>query len=472
MKRRWWTLTALVVVLGAVVGGILYLRRPKPAPAGADTARIELTTREEAGLAKVVLSDRAEGTLALEKRGETWTDVSAPGIALSASATRDLAYYFWSLSANRAVEENPADLAPYGLAPARVKAEGTFSDGTVVTYLLGDRTPSNDGYYFQVKGDARVFTVWITVGDQFHWTLKDLRDKAITTEIKPDEIVSMRMRRPDGRVVEIVGKSAEEVKNLQLGFGRYFLVRPYHMPRGLNAEKQEAFLQQPLAVSIDDFVDDNPKDLAAYGLSTPWADVLLRDKAGNRLGYQVGARRSDGKRFFRLSGKPSVYAVEESKLSFLTTSPFDLVERFAFIPNIDDVDRLEITAGGVTHTLTLSRTTKPPAGDGADPEVVTSFAADGRPVEDGSFRKFYQSVIGLLVEGEVGNPPAGPAEVRTRYLLNKGPARDVTVSYVPYDRDFYAVFIAGRCDFAISRGQISAMLAILQRLLAGETIED
>lgn len=479
MKRRWWTLAALVIVLGAVVGGISFLRRPQPAPAGANITRVELTTREEAALVKVVLTERAEGTLVLEKKGETWTAVSAPRIALSAAAARDLAYHFWSLTAERTVEENPVDLAPFGLSPARVRAEGTYSDGTIVAYLLGDRTPTSDGYYLQVKGDARLYTVWTIVGDHFHWTLKDLRDRAIAPEIRPDEIVSMRMRRPDGRVVEIVEKSAEEVKNLQLGFGRYFLVRPYHMPRGLNAEKQDAFLKEPLAVSIDDFVDDNPKDPGAYGLSTPWADVLVRDKAGNSLGYQVGARRSDGMRFFRLTGKPSVYAVEESKLSFLTSSPFDIVERFAFIPNIDDVDGLEIAAGGVTHTLTLSRTTKLPDSEGAEPEVVTSFTADGQRVEDGSFRKFYQRVIGLLVEGEVGKPPAGPngspsgsAEVRTRYLLNRGSVRDVTISYVPYDRDFYAVFIGGRCDFAISRGQLDAMLATLRRLLAGETIEE
>ncbi len=83
-----------------------------------------------------------------------------------------------------------------------------------------------------------------------------------------------------------------------------------------------------------------------------------------------------------------------------------------------------------------------------------------------------KEAIGLLVEGEVRSPPSGKPEVRTRYLLNKGAVRDVTVSYVPYDRDFYAVFVDGQCDFAISKGQVSAMGNALARLLAGEKLAD
>lgn len=472
MSRRWWTLAAIVLVLAAAVGGTLYLKRPKPAPADADGIRIELTTREEAALVKVLLADRAEGTLALEKKGDAWTAPAARASVLDAASTRNLVYYFWSLSADGVVEENPADLAPFGLAPARVRAEGTFSDGTVVTYLLGDRTPAGDGYYLQLKGDSRVYKVWTIMGDQLHWTLADLRDRTISPPVAPEEIVFVRVRRPDGRVVEIVEKSTAEAKDLQLGFGRYFLVRPYRLPRGLHSEKQEAFLKEVLAVSIDDFVDDAPGDPAAYGLGKPWAEVLVRDRAGNSRGLQFGAARSDGKRFFRVVGRPNVYGVEEAKLAFLATPVFDIAEKFAFIPNIDDVDSMEITAGGITHTFALSREKKPAAEEGAEEEVVTSFTLDGKPLDEDPARKLYQRVIGLLVEGEVRNPPPGAAEVRTRFVLNRGGAREVTVSYVPYDRDFYAVFVSGLCDFAISKGQLRAMLAALERVIAGETLAD
>jgi hypothetical protein len=471
--RRLWILAAVAAALAAAVGGVLLLaNRPRRVPSGGEAARIELTTRAEADLARVSLADRREGPLVLEKKGEAWLAASAPGVALDPARARDFVYWFWSLSADRTVEENPADPGAYGLAPARARGEAFFADGSSLAYLLGDPTPAGDGYYMQVKGDPRVYKVGTAVGESMHVTLKDLRDRSISPAIVADEIVSARIRRPDGRVIEIVQKSPEEARDMQLGFGGYFLVRPWKIPRGLNAERQQAFLQGLLSLSIDDFVDDSPASLSPYGLASPWAEFSVKDKAGSTLAVQIGAARPDGMRCFRLAGRPAVYAVQEAKLAFLVQPVFDLAEKFVFIPSIDDVDALEITAGGRTRVYALSRQTKP-AAEGEEPEVVASFTLDGKPLEDGQARKLYQRVIGLLVEGEAPRTTQGSrAEVRTRFRLNKGAAREVTVQYVDFDRDFYAVFVAGACDFLISKTQVGGMLSALEQAAEGKELAD
>jgi len=471
MRKRWWRLAAVLLVIAAAIGVTMYLTRPKKAPPSVDEDRPTLAALDRESLVKVVLADRVEGTLALEKKAEGWRASSSPAALLDGSKIDELASNFSDLVAERTVDENPTDLQQYGLAPARARAEGSFSDGTVKVMLLGDLAPTGNSYYLQVKGDPKVYTVWRNVGEHFHWTLKDLRDRTIAPAINPDEITYLRIARADGTVVEISEKSADETKGFQFGFGRYVMRRPYRHPRGVDAEKQEALLKGPLGIAIADFVDDDP-DLAAYGLAKPWGEVLVRDKA-NTLSYQFGAKRKDGMSYFRIGGKPNVYAVDAEKLSFMSTPTFDLVDRFAFIPNIDDVDRLEITAGGATHVLSLAREKQEAQEEGGEAEeAVTAYQADGKSVEEDSFKKFYQEVIGLLVEGEVRSPPSGKPEVRTRYLLNKGAVRDVTVSYVPYDRDFYAVFVGDACDFAISKTQLNAMRAALARLLARETLAD
>ena len=479
MRKRWWTLAVALLVVAAAIGATMYLRRPKkPSPSIGEDKPI-LTALDRESLVKVVLTDRVEGTLALEKKAPEgnapaargWRASASPAAMLDGSKIDDLASDFSDLVAERTVDENPTDLEQYGLAPARARAEGSFSDGTATVFFLGDLAPTGSSYYLQVKGDPTVYTVWRNVGEHFHWTLKDLRDRTIAPAINPGEITYLRIARADGTVVEISEKSADETKSLQFGFGRYVMTRPYRHPRGVDAEKQEALLQGPLGIAIADFVDDDP-DLAAYGLAKPWGEVLVRDKA-NTLSIQFGAKRKDGMSYFRIGGKPNVYAVDAEKLSFMSTPAFDLVDKFAFIPNIDDVDRLEITAGGATHVLSLARAKQAAQEGGGDAEeAVTAYQADGKSVEEDSFKKFYQKVIGLLVEGEVHSPPSGKPEVRTRYLLNKGTVRDVTVSYVPYDRDFYAVFVADACDFAISKTQLNAMRDALARLLAGEKLTD
>lgn len=487
MRKRWWTLAAVLLVIAAAIGVTMYLKRPKKAPVDVDEDRPTLSALDRESLVKVVLTDRVEGTLALEKKAPEgnapaaregnapaargWRASASPAAMLDGSKIDDLASDFSDLVAERTVDENPTDLEQYGLAPARARAEGSFSDGTATVFFLGDLAPTGSSYYLQVKGDPTVYTVWRNVGEHFHWTLKDLRDRTIAPAINPGEITYLRIARADGTVVEISEKSADETKSLQFGFGRYVMTRPYRHPRGIDAEKQEALLQGPLGIAIADFVDDDP-DLAAYGLAKPWGEVLVRDKA-NTLSFQFGAKRKDGMSYFRIGGKPNVYAVDAEKLSFMSTPAFDLVDKFAFIPNIDDVDRLEITAGGATHVLSLARAKQAAQeGESDAEEAVTAYQADGKSVEEDSFKKFYQKVIGLLVEGEVHSPPSGKPEVRTRYLLNKGTVRDVTVSYVPYDRDFYAVFVADACDFAISKTQLNAMRDALARLLAGEKLID
>jgi hypothetical protein len=196
------------------------------------------------------------------------------------------------------------------------------------------------------------------------------------------------------------------------------------------------------------------------------------------LHLQFGSRAPEAnRRYFRVAGRPNVYTVDEGRLAFLDTPPFTLAEKFVIIPNIDTVDRIEISAGGATHALAITRTPGPPPAEGEETQDVETFTVDGKQVEERSFRRFYQQLIGIMIEGEA-RPPAGVApEVRTRFFLRPAgaagaAARRVEAAYIPYDRDFYAVSIDGVSEFAVSRGQVAAMRDMLSRLVAGELLVD
>jgi hypothetical protein len=475
VKKRWWAIVALAVVLAAAIGVTLYLKRPKPGPTGPVGSRIELSAREEPSLVTVRLLDRQEGPLEMLRKDGAWTATGAPAVTLDSAAAGELAYHFWSLTAEMTVDENPSDLAQYGLMPPRALAEGLFSDGSSLVLLLGDPTPTKDGYYLQVRGDPKVYTVWSVVGEHLHWRLADLRDRTISPSIRAEEVTSLLIRRPGG-VVEIAEKSPGEAKSSPYGPGRYKLVRPYRTPRSADGQKLQELFAAVLAVDIADFVDDNPKDLAAYGLARPWAEVAVRDRQ-SALGLRFGAEAGSGKRYLRVDGRPGVCTVDTAKLAFLDTPAFALAEKFVLIPNIDDVDRIEITAAGATHTLAITRASVPPAAEVEEPKPVESFTADGKPVAEDSFRRFYQRLIGIVIEGETRAAPGSVPEVRTRFILGThaaaaGAPPSVEAAYIPSDRDFYAVSVAGATEFAVSRLQVQAMRAALERLLAGEALAD
>jgi hypothetical protein len=199
---------------------------------------------------------------------------------------------------------------------------------------------------------------------------------------------------------------------------------------------------------------------------------VVRDKGNNVLDLLFGADKDPGKIYFQRRGAPNVYAMEKSRISFMDDRPFDLIDRFAFIPSIDDVDRLEITADGKTRVLTLSRTVKKAEKKGEEDETITAYVVDGKTVEESSFKGFYQSLIGLSVEGETEHGVSGAPEVTTRFFLNKGEIHQAAVTYVPYDRDFDAVFVNGKGAFALTKLQVRKMVSKLESLARGEKVSD
>jgi hypothetical protein len=471
MSRRAWTLIIVVAVLGGLIGAYFVLTRPRPAPAAAKGPQLELVRADKDKIVKMVLTDRKEGTLTFTKKNGSWVTEPASTATLDAGTMDDLLYTFASLTAERIIDPTPTDLKPFGLAPAQARGTATWEDGTTVEVLLGNRTDAGNTYYVQVKGNPKLYTVWVNNGEHLHWTVSNLRSKALSPAINYDELAYLKLVERSGTVIEIRAKSPEESRTYQLGFGGFVVTRPYASPRGMDANKQDAIIKGTQGVTVADFVADNPGDLSKYGLSRPWGEAIVRDKS-NTIRFLFGAETADGKTYFMVKGQPGVMTVETSSLSFMSTQPFDVVDKFAFIPNIDDVDRIDITAAGATSVLTIKRTTRKAEKAGDPDEVVAAYTVNGKSAEEKSFKAFYQHLIGLQVEGEVSHRVPDSPELTVKYTLNKGTKKTVRVDFAPYDRDFDAVFIDGVNEFALTKGQLKEMLIRFDQLLKGQPVSD
>jgi hypothetical protein len=76
------------------------------------------------------------------------------------------------------------------------------------------------------------------------------------------------------------------------------------------------------------------------------------------------------------------------------------------------------------------------------------------------------------VEGEAARKVPNAPEVSVKFSLNKGDVKTVRVDYAPYDRDFYAIFLNGVGEFALTRGQLMAMVGKLDLLVTGQKVTD
>ncbi len=470
MSRRSWTLVGVLAVLVLLIGAYILVTRTKPVATSKAPAPIELSKGDKEKIVRVALTDRAEGSLVLAKKAGKWGTVPPVTAVLDDNSIDNLLYDFSGLTAQRVIEEKPTDLRPYGLAPPRAAATGTWEDGTSRTLLLGDKAPSGASFYVQVKGDPKVYSVESYNAQHFLWTLKDIRSRTITPAINWDEVAYVKIVEASGTVIEVRSKLESESKSFQFGFGQYLMTRPYRTPRGLDSQKQDTVVKGAQGVSIADFADEPPRGLSAYGLDRPRAEVVVKDKS-KTLDLIFGSQK-DTQTWFAVRGQPGVYLTDTSSLDFLKTKPFDVIDKFTFIPNIEDVDRIDIASAGKTHTLVISRTVKKAANAGEQDEVTAAYTADGKTVEEDSFKKFYQEVIGLQVEGEMARRVANTPEVTTTFWLNKGDSRRVKVEYAPYDRDFDAIFVNGVGEFALTKGQLTRMLGKLDLLVTGQKVTD
>src|SRR5437879_1119484 len=181
-------LIAAVALAG--LGGVVWwsnrneeANKDKPKP---ETPKI--LAIEESKINQIELKPREGDTTVIKKDAAGKWQIDAPQkFPADSGLVSTLVSSVSSLTAERIVDENPTDLAGYGLDPALVTATFTGTDGKATTIKVGEATAASSGVYAMVGGDKRLFTVSSTTKDSLNKTWKDLRDKHLVS-IDQDKI--------------------------------------------------------------------------------------------------------------------------------------------------------------------------------------------------------------------------------------------------------------------------------------------
>jgi len=459
------SLIALFIVLALIAGVYAFMVTRgvgEPEPMADERVRILEFDVEE--ISEMVLKSQ-DKTLTLTREGDSWaTDYPYP-IVLNIRNVEDIAYSFTGLSAEEVVTESPEDLSSFGLDIPSVEATVTLLDGREYTVYLGNRTPVGNMFYLMKKNDPRVFTVWGSHGNHFSYTLDDLRDTQLT-QINAQEVSYFKLAREGGKTIEIVKTQDSPEEQVKLGFATWHMIQPYNEKASVHHERFGTLLAALPQLEIAEFIDDNPEDLAQYGLDTPAMELKVEDSQ-SKLHLLFGNDLDEQHIHFQIAGKNTVYAMEKEALaSLMATTPFELIDRFSFIVMIDHVDEIVIETTDARHTMTLTRNVKEAEKQDEEDEVITTFTLNGKEIGDQEFRDFYQILIGLIVEAENKEMIDEKPYVTTTFRFNKEDMPDVSIAYVPYNEDFFAVLRGGAAEFLVSRKQVYHMINEINELAA------
>lgn len=425
---------------------------------------ITLVNLENENIKQIALKTKNH-TIKFIKKGERWTSNLA--FPIIESEVNSLSYVFFGLRAEQVIDESPQDLEQYGLKDPAVTIEVTAVNETQPTIMyLGDLTPSGSSYYFRLHDDPAVYTISSYNGEKFLLTPADFRDNSLA-QIDIEKINYFKLSRagqPDLEIQLNTGNS----EFAQYGIGIWQMTKPYQEPISVATDKFQPILQSITSITnANRFIDDNPADLSRYGLAKPRAEVIIKDDQ-SQFRLLIGKPMNDEAFYCKKPDSKAVFTISSNALSFLDIKAFELVDKFAYIVNIDYVDKVQITGLGSKYDLIITRKAKKSSTDDS-PEFEASYHINGKKVKEQSFKSAYQNIIGLLVEAECPAPPKNRApELSMTFTLNKGPQREVQIDYVPYDYDFYAVFRGGKAEFLISKDQIKTMLNELKNTIEGK----
>ena len=469
MSRRLAAILAAAFVIAAIVAYIIIRNLPeeqfeRPEPA---ERFVHLNVRSSS-LSYMDLSRGADDRLTLERverviEGETVSEWSVVRPELSFTprpqSINDIAFTMSNLYSETIIEESPGDLAPYGLDDPIAKVEIRTKDGESVSITIGAKSPTGVSYYMLKEGDETVYTIRKYTVDRVFTDVDSFRERTIPV---PDAQAMTYLRIDGERTIEIVPVEIFDQLTLAMG-GGIKIVRPFRTQRLVDSQRfQETMDLIPGAFTIIDFVDDDPQDLAIYGLADPRYDFELRD-AESSLNLLFGDEADEDHAYVKLADSPGVFTIRIEALSFLPVDAFTLVDKFMLIVNIDYVDSFTISDNDGTHVGVIDRTNY-------DEEEMEGevYLLDGVEIEEDPFKKFYQDVIGLLADSENPNPGRlGSIEpdITIEYVLNDKVGRSsARLDLVEINADFYAAYIDGYTEFIVSDYQVEAMFETADRL--------
>jgi hypothetical protein len=174
----------VAVVVLAALGGFLWWSQRHPTalqPKTAETPELPPLVRvTDTAITGLTLTERGSAPITVVTNESGRWGITSPITAPADEAT--VAHMLSNLSHMRTqaiIENRPTDLSRYGLANPSLTVDIREKGNQTARLILGDRTPTGEGAYAMVPGDAHVYTIPYFMDESFNQPLDSLRDKRL-----------------------------------------------------------------------------------------------------------------------------------------------------------------------------------------------------------------------------------------------------------------------------------------------------
>ena len=319
----------LVIALGGIAGYIYFIDAKKD-PAGTKPkvfVALAADTIEELEIRSV-----SGETARLRHIGAAWRLVEPASADADAGAVGSVTSNLASLEVQRVVDENPTNLAQYGLNPARIDIAFRVKDQKDFQRLLvGEKTPTGGDLFAKRPNENKVFLISYYLDSTFNKAPFDLRDKAV-----------LKFERDKADSIEIVNGSTtiQFVKNGP----EWRIVKPVAVRADYAAA--EGLMGRLSSGQMQKAVVPDAGDLKAYGLERPALTATVL--SGSSKATLLVGRAGEGGRFAKDAARPEVFTVEENLFAELARDVQEYRRKDLFDSRSFTANRLNARRGDQT----------------------------------------------------------------------------------------------------------------------------
>lgn len=392
-------------------------------------------------ITKVTL-DNDDGYFAFEWDAENgaWVLTSAEQFNLNTYVVATICNYFCSLNTEKTVAFDCQETELYGFDhPVTVKVF-TTERGEENPYVLyvGDSTPTFNAYYAMVPDSNDVYTIGYTEGSVF-CSAKDMLKNLYLFDTYSTQVTDFEMFRGDVLTIAL-----ERNKDYT-----WIMTKP--KPFAINHASVTDLMDVLVRVMIQGFVEENPTDLAKYGLAEPAYRIKVKglSPAGHPMESEIwfGDMISDAADETQMYGyfteSKQVFRVNRAEVSFLENETFDYVLSYCADIEIKDVSKLNVNLGDLYDmdtTLTVDYANEQYSIDGIDIDALKD--DDIMTL----YQDFYRAITDLRISAiDLNAVPSGESAAEIIYTHPDGTETHLT--FIPQASNNFYLMVNGQYSY-------------------------
>ena len=324
---------ALAVVFIGIVLYYFLIDLPSEKRENEEKNRLEKVILFDSENVKAISFIKEENTVELKRLDANEWQVTAPiNTKGDSPAVSDFLSFLNNLTFTRVVEESPKNLSTFGLDAPNLKVILSMNDGKTKGIRVGENHPMGNKVYLARLNGERVLTADIT-RDRLDQKVYDLRDKTI-----------LDFKTPQINKIELIRD--KKTLTLKKNEHSWQLIEEETTTKG-NESEITNLLNTIQTARIEQFVEEQPEQLASYGLNNSKLTVKLTTlKANEPLTLFIGEKSEHGF-YAKTLSKKNIFVINQSLFDALNNRQLvDFLNKSLVEFNDDDLSKVTLRMDG------------------------------------------------------------------------------------------------------------------------------